>query len=113
MTYNKTDEELHKQNQASHFRARAKERFKIKVDKQARAAIIKDIERGRAKLLDKSKGARELYLVQVGPHIVQVVFDTVNREVVTMMFTSKIMRNEFKSKGKSSLIMGLHSSLNR
>ena len=91
---------LHVQKQREHFRERAKERFGLKIDKQMRARIVKDIERGRAQFLCDQGEDKALYRLTIGKYVVKVAYNKAFKEPITVLNVGKLTVGEFRQWSK-------------
>lgn len=75
--------------QTSHFKRRARERFGIYFSKSDIDIIIKKIQNGEAKFIERSSNRVSVFTVWHNEQNLRVVYDKARKTLVTIMYNKK------------------------
>lgn len=75
-----------RRQQFRHAKRRANERFGIHLDQNSECQMVKQIQNGQAKLLDRQSQRISVWGIEIQGQKVAVVYDNVRKAIVTFMY---------------------------
>ena len=92
-----------KKNQRFHARVRARLRYDITFGREARSALVKSIQSGKAIFLSASSNRAKSFAVNYEGSWYPVVYDNLRKEIVTFLPPNYLERYRYKLNGANEL----------